>query len=98
MGAGDWTSQKFLGSMEGAILGGKLAAEVVSERAIGVEISNLHKEIHSSVLAKQTSWQPKDPTGVIGDGPIAWGGGSDNNAGARKQLETSAPSQLVKHI
>ena len=26
--AGDWTSQKFLGSMEGAVLGGKLAAEV----------------------------------------------------------------------
>ena len=26
--AGDWTSQKYLGSMEGAILGGKLAAEV----------------------------------------------------------------------
>merc|ERR1719265_2970532 len=33
--AGDWTSQKFLGSMEGAILGGKLAAEVVSDRAAG---------------------------------------------------------------
>ena len=26
--AGDWTSQKFLGSMEGAVLAGKLAAEV----------------------------------------------------------------------
>ena len=25
--AGDWTSQKFLGSMEGAVLAGKLAAE-----------------------------------------------------------------------
>merc|ERR1719174_3589211 len=33
--AGDWTSQKFLGSMEGAVLGGKLAAEVVCNRAIG---------------------------------------------------------------
>jgi len=30
--AGDWTSQKFLGSMEGAVLGGKLAAEVVRSR------------------------------------------------------------------
>merc|ERR1712238_524438 len=33
--AGDWTSQKFLGSMEGAILGGKLAAEVICNRAVG---------------------------------------------------------------
>ena len=28
--AGDWTSQKFLGSMEGAVLAGKLAAEVIA--------------------------------------------------------------------
>ena len=33
--AGDWTSQKFLGSMEGAVLAGKLAAQVVAEGAIG---------------------------------------------------------------
>merc|ERR1711990_1213000 len=35
--AGDWTSQKFLGSMEGAVLGGKLAAEVVSAKAKGMK-------------------------------------------------------------
>ena len=34
--AGDWTSQKFLGSMEGAVLGGKLAAEVIMDKAMGV--------------------------------------------------------------
>lgn len=34
--AGDWTSQKFLGSMEGAVLAGKLAAQVVSERALSI--------------------------------------------------------------
>ena len=33
--AGDWTSQKFLGSMEGAVLAGKLAAEVIADRAAG---------------------------------------------------------------
>jgi 15-cis-phytoene desaturase len=33
--AGDWTSQKFLGSMEGAVLAGKLAAEVVADTAQG---------------------------------------------------------------
>jgi len=31
--AGDFTSQKFLGSMEGAVLSGKLAAEVVADKA-----------------------------------------------------------------
>eukprot|EP00518_Triparma_eleuthera_P000833 CAMPEP_0182455072 /NCGR_PEP_ID=MMETSP1319-20130603/1409_1 /TAXON_ID=172717 /ORGANISM="Bolidomonas pacifica, Strain RCC208" /LENGTH=560 /DNA_ID=CAMNT_0024653107 /DNA_START=137 /DNA_END=1815 /DNA_ORIENTATION=+ len=34
--AGDWTSQKFLGSMEGAVLGGKLAAEVIVDKDRGV--------------------------------------------------------------
>merc|ERR1719174_1397755 len=34
--AGDWTSQKFLGSMEGAVLGGKLAAEVIIDKDKGV--------------------------------------------------------------
>lgn len=34
--AGDWTSQKFLGSMEGAILGGKLAAEVIVDKDKGI--------------------------------------------------------------
>jgi len=33
--AGDWTAQKFLGSMEGAVLAGKLAAEVVADTAQG---------------------------------------------------------------
>ena len=32
---GDFTYQKFLGSMEGAVLSGKLAAEVVSDKAAG---------------------------------------------------------------
>jgi len=39
--AGDWTSQKFLGSMEGAVLGGKLAAEVVCDRASGKQTKGL---------------------------------------------------------
>merc|ERR1711990_1118601 len=48
--AGDWTSQKFLGSMEGAVLGGKLAADVVSSRAVGVDtFSNQNKEIQADI-------------------------------------------------
>merc|ERR1719217_556767 len=46
--AGDWTSQKYLGSMEGAILGGKLAAEVIADRAAGRETKGL-KEVQDHV-------------------------------------------------
>ncbi len=35
--AGDFTNQKFLGSMEGAVLSGKLAAEVVADKMAGRE-------------------------------------------------------------
>ncbi len=93
--AGDWTSQKFLGSMEGAVLAGKLAAEVVSERALAIQSEKPLKEIHPTVHAKSGTWKEKEPMGVIGDGPIAWGAGSDNNAGARQQLQISDPEQLV---
>lgn len=72
--AGDWTSQKFLGSMEGAILGGKLAAEVVACKAAGEPTKGL-KEIDASILAKKDSFVPKDPMGVKGKTPIAFGGG-----------------------
>merc|ERR1719311_464888 len=47
--AGDWTSQKFLGSMEGAVLGGKLAAEVVACRAAGEPTTGL-KEVQQHVV------------------------------------------------
>ena len=35
------------------------------------------------------------PTYFTFSGPIAWGGGSDNNAGARKVLQQSDPEQLI---
>jgi 15-cis-phytoene desaturase len=47
--AGDFTSQKFLGSMEGAILSGKLAAEVVSDKLAGREPSQPVKLVHESI-------------------------------------------------
>lgn len=74
--AGDWTSQKFLGSMEGAVLAGKLAAEVVAERAAGLPYSKPIKEIPADILKKASSAQPKDPNGVFGEGAIAFGGGA----------------------
>ncbi|CAJ1337918.1 unnamed protein product [Effrenium voratum] len=72
--AGDWTSQKFLGSMEGAVLAGKLAAEVVACKAAGEPTKGL-KKIDPSILKKKDEFVPKDPMGVKGKTPIAFGGG-----------------------
>ena len=83
--AGDWTSQKFLGSMEGAILGGKLAAEVVACKAAGEPTKGL-KEIDASILAKKDSFVPKDPMGVKGKTPIAFGGGEVLGTGFETKL------------
>eukprot|EP00595_Chromulina_sp_UTEXLB2642_P001799 CAMPEP_0196761436 /NCGR_PEP_ID=MMETSP1095-20130614/677_1 /TAXON_ID=96789 ORGANISM="Chromulina nebulosa, Strain UTEXLB2642" /NCGR_SAMPLE_ID=MMETSP1095 /ASSEMBLY_ACC=CAM_ASM_000446 /LENGTH=541 /DNA_ID=CAMNT_0042110991 /DNA_START=114 /DNA_END=1740 /DNA_ORIENTATION=- len=69
--AGDWTSQKFLGSMEGAVLSGKLAAEVVSERAAGIKSDKPIKEIPQNIIEKSKTFVPKEPLGISGDGPFA---------------------------
>jgi len=73
--AGDWTSQKFLGSMEGAVLGGKLAAEVVTDRAMGNPTKGL-KEVQPNVVTVAAAHEPKEPRGVKGDGAIAFGAGA----------------------
>jgi 15-cis-phytoene desaturase len=49
--AGDYTNQKYLGSMEGAIFSGKLAAEVISDKSLGVPTKGI-KAIHESIIAK----------------------------------------------
>merc|ERR1712151_488107 len=67
--AGDWTSQKFLGSMEGAVLGGKLAAEVVANRAIGNADKEI-KEIQQHIIDAASSHVAKKPSGVKGEGAI----------------------------
>ena len=48
------------------MLGGKLAAEVVSERAIGIVSEKPIKPIQQSVIDKSKSFVPKDPMGVKG--------------------------------
>jgi len=48
--AGDFTSQKFLGSMEGAILSGKLSAMVVSDKLAGRETARGIKPVHESIV------------------------------------------------
>jgi 15-cis-phytoene desaturase len=56
--AGCYTSQKFLGSMEGAVLAGKLAAESVSRRAIDPSFRPVVKPVHSSA---DKAWAPRKP-------------------------------------
>ena len=93
--AGDWTSQKFLGSMEGAVLGGKLAAEVVARRAKGLEQAELPKDIQPHIVEAAKSYQPKDPPGVKGQGAIAFGGGAVLGKDNKKLLQEVDPSQFV---
>ena len=71
---GCFTSQKFLGSMEGAVLAGKLAAEVVAARAVGAPTQDL-KEVQRHVVDAAATAAPKKPLGCRGDSPIAFGGG-----------------------
>jgi len=73
--AGDWTSQKYLGSMEGAILGGKLAAEVIADRVVGNPTKGV-KVVQPDVIAAAEAHVAKDPPGVKGQGAIAFGGGA----------------------
>jgi 15-cis-phytoene desaturase len=92
--AGDWTSQKFLGSMEGAVLGGKLAAEVVARRAKGMPEFDI-KEIQPDIVEAAATHVAKDPAGVKGEGAIAFGGGATLGKKEEKLLREVDPSQFV---
>ena len=88
--AGDWTSQKFLGSMEGAVLGGKLAAEVVAKKAKDMELPPM-KEIQQHVVEAAAKHEPSKPLGVKGEGAIAFGGGAELSKKREKQLKEADP-------
>jgi len=80
--AGDFATQKFLGSMEGAVLSGKLAAEVVCDWSMGVETAGGGvKSVHESVVVPEVG---REPRGVSGVGPIAYGGGAQGEFGRGK--------------
>jgi 15-cis-phytoene desaturase len=91
--AGDWTSQKFLGSMEGAVLGGKLAAEVVAKKAKGLE-RDPPKEIQQDIIETAATYVPKEAPGVKGEGAIAFGGGAVLKKENEKLLREEDPSQF----
>lgn len=92
--AGDWTSQKYLGSMEGAVLGGKLAAEVIANRAVGNADKPI-KEIQQHIIDAAESYIAKEPLGVKGDGAIAFGGGANLGKKAEDLLKESDPIQFA---
>ena len=80
--AGDWTSQKFLGSMEGAVLGGKLAAEViVDEASAGAAGAPSPFGCGEKPIVDGVDVASREPVGVRGSGPIAFGGGQQGSVG-----------------
>merc|ERR1712113_53387 len=92
--AGDWTSQKFLGSMEGAVLAGKLAAQVIVDRALGYQTQGL-KKVQPDVVEKAASHVPKDPPGIHGDSPIAFGGGMVLSKAGKEELLSQDKGQFI---
>jgi 15-cis-phytoene desaturase len=97
--AGDWTSQKFLGSMEGAVLGGKLAAEVVARRAKGLEqVPTQTKKIQEHIVDSASSYKPKPAPGVKGNGAIAFGGGAVLTKDKESELREVDPSQFAAMV
>jgi len=92
--AGDWTSQKFLGSMEGAVLGGKLAAEIVAKKAKGMELPPF-KDIQQHVIDSANEFEAKKPRGVRGEGAIAFGGGATLTRKSTDLLKEVDPVQFA---
>ena len=96
---GDWTSQKFLGSMEGAVLAGKLAAEVIIDRTLGRRTQGV-KLIEADVVERAADWSrgagatAKEPIGIRGDTPIAFGGGMVLSKSGEVELKAQDATQL----
>jgi 15-cis-phytoene desaturase len=80
--------------MEGAVLAGKLAADVIASRAAGQPTQGV-KAIEPSVLDKAANAHPVKPRGVIGNDAVAFGGGSSLSKKAADELEKFDPAQLV---
>jgi 15-cis-phytoene desaturase len=95
--AGDWTSQKFLGSMEGAVLAGKLAAEVVTDKAVyGAPTKGL-KKIVDDVVMEAAKLEEKEPVGATeGESALTFGAGAVMAEAEEKELAVIDPEQMVK--
>ena len=63
--------------MEGAVLSGKLAAEVLVDKAANRQRQSPEREIQESIV--QRDLKERKPTGVRGNYPIAFGGGQQGS-------------------
>ena len=81
--------------MEGAVLGGKLAAEVVANRALGNPEKQI-KDIQQHIVESAKNHVAKEPLGVKGDGAIAWGGGAVLEKKNSDLLKEVDPAQFVQ--
>lgn len=79
--------------MEGAVLGGKLAAKVVANRALGNADEPI-KEIQQHIIESAETHVAKEPLGVKGEGAIAFGGGATLTKKNKELLKESDPSQF----
>jgi 15-cis-phytoene desaturase len=80
--------------MEGAVLGGKLAAEVIANRAKGNPDQPI-KEIQEDIVESAKTYEPRKPWGVKGEGAIAFGGGATLTKQSEKLLKEIDPSQFI---
>ncbi len=79
--------------MEGATLAGKLAAEVISNRAIGNADKPI-KEIQQHIIDAAANHVAKEPVGVKGEGAIAFGAGYSVGKKEEDLLRESDPAQF----
>jgi len=93
--AGDWTSQKFLGSMEGAILAGKLAAEVVTDRSAGRPTQGI-KSVQQHVIDEANKASEEVPVGLDldSDSAFVYGGGEEMSQRSEEALQNQDKEQL----
>lgn len=74
--AGDWTAQKFLGSMEGAVLAGKLAANLVARAEAGEPLPDIVEPAPPARAHDDGEAIVDDAVGDLhGRSPAAFGGG-----------------------
>ena len=74
---GDYASQKYLGSKEGVVLSGKLAAKVICYKATGRNNQNGLKKVHTSV--QDAALHEGIPMGIKGVSPFSFGGDQQGN-------------------
>lgn len=80
--------------MEGAVLGGKLAAEVVAKKAKSIELP-AEKQIQPNIVTAAQSYEAKEPLGVKGEGAIAFGGGACLTTESESFLRDADPVQFI---